>query len=99
MSLECAYLPRIVLQCSPTIYPHVSTYIQFPNCVDTNAISVACLDLHYSVTIDRKAQRKAEKKETRVQPVALSELQDNEDLCENIDDGGTVLSLNPFMHI
>ncbi|CAI8009436.1 ABC transporter G family member 8 [Geodia barretti] len=61
---------------------------EFPNCIDANAISVACLDLHYCVTVRRNAQKKSEKKEAKILPAALSGLQDNGDLTDTIDTEG-----------
>lgn len=40
-------------------------FLQFPQCDDNEAISVACLDLHYHVTVDKRMELKDEKKDTR----------------------------------
>ena len=45
-------------------------FLQFPNCIDENAISVACLDLYYNVT--------STKKEVVALPVALTGLQEHQ---------------------
>ena len=52
-------------------------YIQFPSCTDEEAISVACLDLHYHVTVHETVHSQPEKKESHL-PVALSDLQEND---------------------
>ena len=49
-------------------------FLQFPNCTDEEAISVACLDLHYYVTVHENMQNTMERKETHM-PVALNDLQ------------------------
>ena len=36
------------------------TPAQFPSCSDEEAVSVACLDLHYSVTVDEDSDKKEE---------------------------------------
>ena len=48
--------------------------LQFPSCTDEEAISVACLDLHYYVTVHENMQHTMERKETHM-PVALNDLQ------------------------
>ena len=64
-----------VYECTHNMYVHTVTncLLQFPDCSDDDAISVACLDLRYHVTLHRGAQRKGEKKEAQIQPVALGE--------------------------
>ena len=52
--------------------------MQFPSCTDEEAISVACLELHYSVTVHETVHYTPEKKEPSHLPVALSDLQDSD---------------------
>ena len=52
---------------------------------------MACLDLHYYVTVRRNAQKRSEKKEAKTLPAALSELQDNGELTDTIDAEGIYL--------
>ena len=52
---------------------------------------MACLDLHYHVTVRRNVQKKSETKEASILPVDLSELQDNEELTETVDAGGMIV--------
>ena len=62
---------------------------QFPSCTDEEAISVACLDLHYHVTVHEGLKRRQEEKEAHL-PVALGDLQDNEnggELNESMENG------------
>ena len=59
--------------------------IQFPSCTDEEAISVACLDLHYHVTVHENLKRKTEEKETHV-PVTLEDLRDGERSAESDTD-------------
>ena len=82
-------LKRIFMERMLAINVLILVSLQFPNCIDANAISVACLDLHYCVTVRRNAQKKSEKKEAKILPAALSGLQDNGDLTDTIDTEGT----------
>ena len=52
---------------------------QFPFCNDDQAISVACLDLHYSVTTRVGKQLKDEKKDNFA-PIVLSDLSPEDEL-------------------
>ena len=45
---------------SITVCLSYSCAAQFPSCSDEEAISVACLDLHYSVTVDEDSDEKEE---------------------------------------
>ena len=56
---------------------YASLSLQFPRCTDAEAISVACLDLHYYVTVHETLHHAPDKKETH-STVALSNLQDND---------------------
>ena len=56
-------------------------FLQFPNCTDENAISVACLDLYYYVTVYGSI-----KKEVEALPVALTGLQEHQP--QNMDTEG-----------
>ena len=53
--------------------------MQFPYCYDANAISVACLDLHYYVTINARAHIKDENMDTH-SPLTLKYLQPETEL-------------------
>ena len=54
-------------------------HMQFPSCTDAEAISVACLDLHYSVTIHQNVLCRKEKQEETYTPIALRDLDDDSD--------------------
>ena len=71
-------------------------FLQFPNCTDEEAISVACLDLHYYVTVHENMQH-TKKDETHM-PVALSDLQGGEggDITEQ-DDVKSMFRLHLFI--
>lgn len=55
--------------------------VQFPTCTDADAISVACLDLHYYVTVHEHVQHTSDKKETHMS-IALSDLQDDHETID-----------------
>ena len=54
--------------------PYYFFTYQFPDCSDDKAISVACLDLHYYVSVDVGAQKKREKNDIS-SPLTLSGLE------------------------
>ena len=84
-------------------YPHsflLSHSVQFPYCTDDKAISVACLDLHYYVSVDIGRQVKDEKKDT-LSPLTLSDLRPEDELnaissTENDINGTAVSSRQNF---
>ena len=59
MYIFSALFVIVISSFSPT------SFLQFPQCDDNEAISVACLDLHYHVTVDKRMELKDEKKDTR----------------------------------
>ena len=64
-------------------------FFQFPDCTTDSAISVACLDLHYHVTVHANMQHKQEKKETHIPSTLGDDLKKGGDFTEQTDlEGG-----------
>jgi hypothetical protein len=61
------------------------SFYQFPKCTEEDAISVACLDLHYSVSVEENLK---DRKETH-QKRALKDLQDDVELRGELDSYGS----------
>ena len=57
---------------------HSTCVQQFPNCTDENAISVACLDLHYYVNVHSRFKEKEEK--YTHSPITLNDLKPESEL-------------------
>ena len=55
---------------------------QFPDCTDDKAISVACLDLHYYVSVAMEMQMKNEQNDTS-SPLTLGDLKPEVDVNGN----------------
>ena len=53
-------------------------FLQFPNCTDENAISVACLDLQYYVNVHSGFKEKEEK--CNHSPITLNDLKPESEL-------------------
>ena len=72
--------PSLPPSLSPSLPPSLPpSPSQFPICTGDQAISVACLDLHYSVSIRVGKQLKDEKKENFT-PIVLSDLRPEDEL-------------------
>ena len=61
----------------------MKSFPQFPNCSDADAISVACLDIYYYVTVHSSFQKKSQ-----TLHVTLSEQQEQQELSENVNNEG-----------
>ena len=61
---------------------HPFFIFQFPDCSDDKAISVACLDLHYYVSVAMETQLKNEKNDTS-SPLTLGDLKPEVDVNGN----------------
>lgn len=65
-------------------------FLQLPHCTDDEAISVACLDLHYHVTVHMNIRHIKPEKKGRVSSfIDVPEEGDNEDVTDRTDvEGG-----------
>ena len=70
-------------------HTHTHTHTQFPYCEDEDAISVSCLDVHYSVSFRTKKAVKDEKKD-QTAPVVLNDIAESSDE-EDFEEGGVCL--------
>ena len=71
---------------------YLSHTIQFPSCSDAEAISVACLDLHYSVTLHEHVQGREQEKKEVYTPICLNQLEGERD--PQVQDNGSTYTLD-----
>ena len=72
---------------------HMNFLSQFPNCIDAEAISVACLNLHYYVNANASATGNEE--ECHHLPITLNDLQPEKELSrsKSLDYDGKCISV------
>lgn len=74
------------------IYIYCEINLQFPHCTDDKAISVACLDLHYSVSVNLSM----EEVDQHPFPITLNSLHPQDELSisktKSMDFEGTIIN-------
>ena len=76
-SITCQIVGHTSIILILILYPFFT--FQFPDCSDDQAISVACLDLQYYVSVAMEAQMKNEENDT-FSPLTLSDLKPEVDV-------------------